>query len=196
MLKRCMFTRDIQFHENISFFFSSECSLQGETVQNTFEDNTPNLNLPNLIPDLPSPNHPSLSSPDLPNPNSNPSLLSSNPSLNQIAEDSLNLSSEPKDSQDSKSSQSAPEAKESPDVHSKVNSFSLNPPTTEPRYPSRINRGIPKKQYDPDIRTKAKYPINNFISTHRLSESHAYTVNQLSTISIPRNMQEALIDLD
>ena len=181
-------TRDVQFHENIPFFSSSECSLQGETVQNTFEDNTPNL-----LPSLPSPGLPSLPSPGL-----NPSLPSPslNPSLNQITEDSLSLSSEPKDSQDSTSSQSTPEAKESPDVHSKVNSFSLNPPTTEPRYPSRINRGIPKKQYDPDIRTKAKYPINNFISTHRLSESYAYTVNQVSTVSIPRNVQEALTDPD
>ena len=59
-----------------------------------------------------------------------------------------------------------------------------------------MNRGIPKKQYDPDIHTKAKYPINNFISTHRLSESYAYTVNQLSIVSIPKNVQEALNDPD
>ena len=81
-------------------------------------------------------------------------------------------------------------------MHSEVNSFPLVPPTTEPHYASRINRGIPKKQYDPDLNTKAKYPINNFISTHHLSESYAFTINQLSTVSIPRNVQEALTDPD
>ena len=103
---------------------------------------------------------------------------------------------EPGNNQDSTFFQSTPEDKESPDVYSEVNSFPLVPPTTEPRYPSRINRGIPKKQYDLDLNTKAKYPINNFISTHRLSELYAYTVNQLSTVSIPRNVQEALTDID
>ena len=44
------------------------------------------------------------------------------------------------------------------------------------------------------LNTKAKYPINNFISIHRLSKSYAYTVNQLSTVSIPRNVQKALTD--
>ena len=97
-VKKMYVTRDIQFHKNIPFFSSSECSLQGETVQNTFEDNTPN-HLPS-VPDLSSPdlslNHPSLSNLDL--------------------------------NQDNTSSQYTPEANESPDVHSKVKSFPLNPP--------------------------------------------------------------------
>ena len=81
-------------------------------------------------------------------------------------------------------------------MHSEAKLYPLVTLNTEPRYPSRINRGIPKRQYDPDLNTKAKYPINNFISTHRLSESYAYIVNQLSTVSLPRNVQEALTDPD
>ena len=68
----------------------------------------------------------------------------------------------------------------------------LSSSNVESRYPIRINRGIPKRQYDPDLCSKTKYPINNYISSHRLSRSHAFTVNQLSSISIPSNVQDAL----
>ena len=81
-------------------------------------------------------------------------------------------------------------------MNNEVNSSPIVISNTESRYPSRINRGILKKQYDPTLNTKAKYPINNFISTNCLSKSHAYTVNQLSTISIPSSVQEALADPD
>ena len=62
------------------------------------------------------------------------------------------------------------------------------------RYPQRLNRGVPKKQYEPDPKNKTKYPISNYISTHRLSELCAFTVNQLSNVSIPSNVQDALAD--
>ena len=58
----------------------------------------------------------------------------------------------------------------------------------ELRYPIKINRGIPKRLYDPDLCAKTKYPINNYISSHRLSRSHAFTINQLSSVSIPTNV--------
>ena len=32
------------------------------------------------------------------------------------------------------------------------------------------------------------------MSSHRLTESYAFTVNQLSTVSIPSNVQDALAD--
>ena len=57
-----------------------------------------------------------------------------------------------------------------------------------------MNRGVPKKQYEPDPEAKTKYPINNYVSSHRLTESYAFTVNQLSTVSIPSNVQDALAD--
>lgn len=60
----------------------------------------------------------------------------------------------------------------------------------EPRYPQRANKGIPRKQYVPDPRAKAKYPISNYVSTHKLSESYTLTVNQLSFVAIPRKHQE------
>jgi hypothetical protein len=63
-----------------------------------------------------------------------------------------------------------------------------------PTYSQRSNEGIPKKQYEPDLSVTVKYPINNYVSTHRLSESYALTLNQLSNVSIPSSMQEALTE--
>ncbi|PRQ42655.1 putative RNA-directed DNA polymerase [Rosa chinensis] len=82
------------------------------------------------------------------------------------------------------------------DLHNPIESNHSSTPRrpVEPRYPQRSNKGIPRKQYEPDLRTKAKYPIANHVSTHRLSESYALTVNQLSTVAIPRTVQEALDD--
>ena len=111
-------------------------------------------------------------------------LTISSISPRQITENSPSIVLRLKSNQDSTSFQSTPKAEETPDVHNEVNSSPLVTPNTEPRYPSRINRGIPKRQYDPDLNTKAKYPINNFISTDHLFESHAYTINQLTTVSI------------
>ena len=69
-----------------------------------------------------------------------------------------------------------------------------NVETFVPRRSQRETKGVPKKQYEPSLEAKAKYPIASFISHHRLSESHALVVNQLSTVSIPSNVQDALAD--
>jgi len=56
------------------------------------------------------------------------------------------------------------------------------------------DKGVFKKQYEPDIKTNVKYPINNYVFSHRLSESYALTINQLSKVSIPSNVQDVLRD--
>ncbi|KAL6332594.1 hypothetical protein AAG906_009017 [Vitis piasezkii] len=60
--------------------------------------------------------------------------------------------------------------------------------------PHRHNKGIPKPTYEPELSTKVKYPMSNYVSNHRLSESNKSFVNQLSTIAIPNSVQEALVD--
>ncbi|RVW46152.1 Retrovirus-related Pol polyprotein from transposon RE1 [Vitis vinifera] len=62
------------------------------------------------------------------------------------------------------------------------------------RLPHRHNRGIPKPIYEPELSTKVKYPMSNYVSNHRLSESNKSFVNQLSTIAISNSVQEALAD--
>ena len=83
------------------------------------------------------------------------------------------------------------------DVFPQVN---LNPTLDEPnefpvlakdvtnKYPQRSNRGVLKKQYEPDPKAKTRYPISNYVSPHRLFESYAFSVNQLSTVSISSNV--------
>ena len=66
--------------------------------------------------------------------------------------------------------------------------------STDLRYPQRSNRGVPRKRYEPDLKANTKYPISNYISSHRLFESYALSVNQLSIIFIPSSVQEALED--
>ncbi|RVX19140.1 Retrovirus-related Pol polyprotein from transposon RE1 [Vitis vinifera] len=72
--------------------------------------------------------------------------------------------------------------------------LNLEPDPFMKRLPHRHNRGIPKPTYEPELSTKVKYPMSNYVSTHRLSKSNKSFVNQLSTVSIPNNVQEALAD--
>ena len=60
--------------------------------------------------------------------------------------------------------------------------------------PPRANRGKSKVQYEPNIHAKVKYPINNYVSTHRLSKPYASYICQLSSVSIPTQLQHALSD--
>ena len=56
------------------------------------------------------------------------------------------------------------------------------------RLPHRHNRGIPKPTYEPELSTKVKYPMSNYVSNHRLSESNKSFVNQLSIVAIPNSV--------
>ncbi|RVW31698.1 Retrovirus-related Pol polyprotein from transposon TNT 1-94 [Vitis vinifera] len=72
--------------------------------------------------------------------------------------------------------------------------LNLEPDPFMKRLPHRHNRGIPKPTYEPELFTKVKYPMSNYVSNHRLSESNKSFVNQLSTVAIPNSVQEALAD--
>ena len=71
----------------------------------------------------------------------------------------------------------------------------MNEEGSDRRYPVRITRGQPKGQYVPDLKAKEKYPIGNFVSHHRLSDTHALMVEKMSSVTIPRDVQEALKDV-
>ncbi|RVW83369.1 Retrovirus-related Pol polyprotein from transposon TNT 1-94 [Vitis vinifera] len=72
--------------------------------------------------------------------------------------------------------------------------LNLEPDPFMKRLPHRHNRGIPKPTNKPELSTKVKYPMSNYVSNHRLSESNKSFVNQLSTVAIPNSVQEALAD--
>ncbi|PRQ47582.1 putative RNA-directed DNA polymerase [Rosa chinensis] len=60
--------------------------------------------------------------------------------------------------------------------------------------PPRSTSGKPPRQYEPSLDVKSKYAIANFVSTHRLSKSHASFVNQISSVCVPSKVQDALKD--
>ena len=86
-----------------------------------------------------------------------------------------------------------------PESHSPVNSLHESHVNFEfePRLkvlPNRVTRGKPKVSYEPVLNSKSKYPINNYVSYHRLSKESMAFMNQLSVVSIPNNVQEASKD--
>ena len=60
--------------------------------------------------------------------------------------------------------------------------------------PHHYNRGISETTYEPKLFCKVRYPMSNYVSNHRLSESNKSFSNQLSTVVIPNNLHEALAD--
>ncbi|KAM2554686.1 hypothetical protein TB2_018787 [Malus domestica] len=93
--------------------------------------------------------------------------------------------------------QSAPEHNQQ--VTDQSNSIEIVPESsqiesTNYQLPPRKSRGIPKLLYDPDPRAKVKYPIAIHVSLHRLSTSCEVFVNQLSTVSIPCSVKDAMKD--
>ena len=60
--------------------------------------------------------------------------------------------------------------------------------------PPRQTRGIPKPTYEPKLSSKVKYLMSHYVSNHRLSESNKLFVTQLSIVSIPNSVHEALAD--
>ena len=80
---------------------------------------------------------------------------------------------------------SNPSIDESNEIHDSDRCIAL-------KYSQRSNKGTPKKQYEPGPKAKIKYPISNHVSSHRLSRSYAFTINQLFIVSIPSNVQDAL----
>lgn len=66
--------------------------------------------------------------------------------------------------------------------------------TSRRQLPQRLTRGVPKPTYEPQLSSKVKYLINHYMSTHRLSQKNQAFVSQLSSVSIPNNVQEALSD--
>ena len=60
--------------------------------------------------------------------------------------------------------------------------------TVQYNLPPRSNRGQTPAKYEPDLQAKVKYPISKYVLSHRLSQSYASFISQLSSISIPSNV--------
>lgn len=66
-----------------------------------------------------------------------------------------------------------PEAKEMTEEETN----NIPPPPSE-QLSHRHTRGIPKPTYEPEMFSKVRYPMSNYVSNHRLPESNKSFVNQ------------------
>ena len=81
-----------------------------------------------------------------------------------------------------------------PCLHETTNRSNIESTTLQYNLPPRSNCGQPPAKYEPNLQAKVKYIISKYVSSHRLSQSYASFVSQLSSISIPSNIQEVLAD--
>ena len=113
------------------------------------------------------------------------------PEIEEVIEEGRNSTIEP--SPPSEQFGSKDVFTEIPNQSSSVESvLNLEPDPFIKRLPHHHNRGILKPTYEPELSTKVKYPMSNYVSNHRLSESNKLFVNQLSTVAILNSVQEAL----
>jgi len=80
-----------------------------------------------------------------------------------------------------------------PCLHETTNTLNIESTIVQYNLPPRSNHGQPLAKYELDLQAKVKYPISKYVSSHKLSQSYASFVSQLSPISIPSNIQEALV---
>lgn len=78
----------------------------------------------------------------------------------------------------------------------KVSDVSSNCNNSDSMYvlPPRSTRGNPPHQSEPSLNVKSKYSKANFVSTHRLSKSHASFMNQISSVCVPSKVHDVLKD--
>ena len=88
----------------------------------------------------------------------------------------------------------APQATDTPNQSPAEDGHAVVSEPPRKQLPPRQTRGIPKPTYDPELSSKVKYPMSHYVSNHPLPESNKSFVNQLSTVSIPNSVQEALAD--
>ena len=80
----------------------------------------------------------------------------------------------------------------SPEVCSTILLSSSNVPESSKVLSARSTRGQPPKKYESLLLAKAKYYIVNYVSTRRLSKLYIVFVNQLSVVSLPSKMHDAI----
>lgn len=85
--------------------------------------------------------------------------------------------------------QSSPQVSSNPtSVDSHLNEVDANIPNIESAtvqyiLPPRSNRGQPPSRYEPDLQSKIKYPMSNYVSSHKLS-SHMHHISQNYPLSL------------
>ena len=191
--KRMFVTMDVVFHED-SMYFSSKPELQGEHLEEVQaldydflisiegELSKPGNNL----------NGNEKERPELGNEDTGELDLSGINLEHNGYERDEDLDNEVVDQPPSESL--APQATDTPNQLPTEDGPVVASEPPRKQLPPLQTRGIPKPTYEPELYSKVKYPMSHYVSNHRLSESNKSFVNQLSTVSIPNSVQEALAD--
>ena len=186
-------TMDVVFHED-SMYFSSEPELQGEHLEEVQA-----LNYDFLISiegELSEPgnnlNGNEKERPELGNENASELDLSGIHLDHNGDERDEVLDNEVMDQPPSESL--APQATDTPNQSPAKDGLAVVSEPPRKQLPPRQTKGIPKPTYEPELSSKVKYPMSHYMSNHRLSKSNKSFVNQLSIVSIPNSVQEALAD--
>ena len=189
--KRMFVTMDVVFHED-SMYFSSEPELQGEHLEEVQA-----LDYDFLISiegELSKPGN-NLNG----NEKEHPKLGNENAGELDLSGINLDHSGDKSDEDldnevaDQPPSQSlAPQATNTPNQSPIEDGPTVVSEPPRKQLPPRQTRGIPKPTYEPELSSKVKYPMSHYVFNRRLSESNKSFVNQLSTVSIPNSVQEAL----
>lgn len=185
---------DVVFHED-SMYFSSEPELQGEyleevqaldydfliSIEGEFSEPGNNLNG---------------------NETERPELGNENAGELDLSGINLDHSGDERDEdpenevvEQPPSESLAPQATDTPNQSPAEDGLAVVSEPPRKQLPPRQTRGIPTPTYEPELSSKVKYPMSHYVSNHRLSESNKSFVNQLSTVSIPNSVQEALANL-
>ena len=189
--KRMFVTMDVFFHED-SMYFSSEPELQGEhleevqaldyyfliSIEGELSEPSNNLNVKER--------------PELGNENAGELDLSGIHLDHNGDERDEVLDNEVMDQPPSESL--APQATDTPNQSPAKDGPAIVSEPPRKQLPPRQTKCIPKPTYEPKLSSKVKYLMSHYMSNHRLSESNKSFVNQLSIVSIPNSVQEALAD--
>ena len=69
-----------------------------------------------------------------------------------------------------------------------TNESQVNPKPPLRILPNCITRGIPRVSYEPIHTFTPKYPLNNYVSYHRLSKAFESFANQLFIVHVPNSV--------
>ena len=191
--KRIFVTMDVVFHED-SMYFSSEPELQGEHLEKVQAlDYDFLISIEGELSELGNNlNGNEKERPELGNENAGELDLSGINLDHSGDERDEDLDNEVVDQPTSESL--APQATDTPNQSPAEDGPAIVSEPPRKQLPPCQTRGIPKPTYEPELSSKIKYHMSHYVSNHRLSESNKSFVNQLSTVSIPNSVQEALAD--
>jgi len=183
-------TMDVQFHEHQMYFPATTTTNQGEGSLDLQSLNHQTKNICHTLIEL-EPLEQEPAEPEHMDATTEPTTLELRlPTTLELQScDHPNIV-EPNVSQQKLSPLDASIPHESPSI----DEYQVNPKPPLRILPNCITRGVRRVSYELVCTFTPKYPLNNYVSYHRLSKACESFANQLSTVHVPNSVQEAIKD--